>query len=215
MTYGHLTEEGKVEAKQRAQERINATLSQDPSKTDFLIINSPTFWLDNEQLGQRAKETAEIIAGAVLETLSDRGLSNEQFLNHSDRFKGEVSRPDSGIGEALMFQVPEFVNHLRQVYGGQPPSFWANYNRDTHRELREQTGAEGPGDIADRINERVNVVARFAHMYHFQHPDRKLVAWMVTHGDGLEPFVQRALHIPEEAFSAGYNEGIGIGIDDQ
>lgn len=211
--YGHLTEEGKLEAKKRADERIEAALSQDHQNTDFLIVNSPTYWLDNEQLGQRAKATAEIIAGEIIDTLQERSLSGEQFLNHSDRFRGKLSRPDPRIGEALMFQVPEFANFLRKEYGGQGPDFWANYNRDTHRETREQLGAEGPAEIADRISQSVNVVARFARGYHHQHPDRKLVVWMVTHGDGLEPYLQRALHVPEEAFTAGYNEGIGIAID--
>lgn len=215
MGYGHLTDEGKVEARRRADERIEAVLSQDPANTDFLILNSPTYWLDNEQLGQRARETAEIIASEVQDILKKRGLSEEQFLNSSDRFKGEYSRPDSRIGEALMFQVPEFVNALRKTYGGQPREFWENYNRDTHKELREKTGAEGPEDIADRINLSVNVVGRFATKYHNQHPDRKLVVWMVTHGDGLEPYLQRALRIPENVFIANYNEGIGIGIDSE
>lgn len=214
-SYGRLTEEGRKEARERAHDRIEAALSQDPTHTDFLILNSPTYWLDSEQLGQRAKETAEIIAGEVAETLDKRGLSEEQFLNHSGRFRGELSRPDPRLVEGLMFQVPEFVDFLRKERGGQGSEFWENYNRDTHKELRKQLGAEGPADVADRINQSVNVVARFARGYHHQHPDRKLVVWMVTHGDGLEPYLQRALRIPEEAFVAGYNEGVGIAIDSQ
>ncbi len=188
--YGHLTEEGKLEAKKRANERIDAALSQDPQNTDFLIVNSPTFWLDNEQLGQRAKETAEIIAGEVIERLKSKDYQKNQFLNHSNRFHEDLSRPDPRIGEAKMFQVPEFVNVLREEYNGQPPEFWKDYYRDDHKELREQLHAEGPEDIARRIDRSVKVVARFARGYHQQHPDRKLVGWMITHGDGLEPYLQ-------------------------
>ncbi len=211
--YGRLTEEGKAEAKKRTDERIQAILSQSLEKTDFLILNSPTYWLDNEQLGQRARETAEIIAAEVVDNLQSHGLPPEQLLNNSGKFKGDVSRPDNRLGEALMFQIPEFVGALREKYGGQGTEFWENFNRDTHKELRENLGAEGPIEIADRLNESINVVARFARLYHGLNPDRKLVVWMVTHGDGLVPYVQRALGVPEEDFSAGYDEGIGIAID--
>lgn len=213
--YGRLTEEGKAETKKRAGERVEAILSQSPESTDILILNSPTYWLDNEQLGQRARETAEIIAAEVEDNLHSRGLSQEQLLNSLEKFKGDLSRPDSRLGEAQMFQVPEFVGALRKEYGGQGPEFWVNFNRDAHRELREQLGAEGPTEIADRINRSINVVARFARKYHHFNPYRKLAVWMVTHGDGLEPYVQKALGVSEDDFSAGFNEGIGIAIDSE
>ena len=85
-TYGRLIEEGKAEVKKRADERIQAILAQSLEKTDFLILNSPTYWLDNEQLGQRARETAEIIAAEVVDNLQSHGLSPEQLLNNSGIF---------------------------------------------------------------------------------------------------------------------------------
>ncbi|MBI2592580.1 MAG: histidine phosphatase family protein [Candidatus Colwellbacteria bacterium] len=212
--YGHLTAEGIEEARKRADERIAAILEEHPETKDFLILNSPTFWLDDERLGQRARETAEIIAGEISKKLKELGLPEGQLLNNSGRFKGNVSRPDVKLGEGLMFQVPEFAKFLRGQFGGkQPPAFWQAFNRDTYREKREELGAEGPDQIATRVNEGVNVAARFAEFYHRQHPGRKLAVWMVTHGDGLDPFVQRVVGAPEEDFSAGYNEGIGIAVD--
>lgn len=213
MTYGHLTEQGRVEAREKALERIEAILEQDPENTDFLLVNSPTFWWDSPQLGQRALETAEIISETIVEELGRRGLDETQLLNTASNIKGERSRPDERLGEALMFQVPEFTKFLRKQYGGMGPDFWINFERDTHKEVREQMGAEGPVEIANRVNQVVNVVARFARIYQIKHPGRKLVAWMVTHGDGLGPYTQRVLGVPEEDFEPDYNAAVSIAVN--
>ncbi len=41
------------------------------------------------------------------------------------------------------------------------------------------------------------------------------MVWMVTHGDGLEPYVQRTLGVPEEDFWADYNAAVGIALDEK
>ena len=215
---GRLTPEGKTEVIERTRERIGAILARDPEHTDFLLMNSPTFWLDDERLGQRARETAEIVAEEVTKQLKEKGLSETQLLNLAVRegtpaFKGGVSRPEKRLGEALMFQVPEFTQFLREEYGGQGVEFWKNFFRDTHKEKREEAGAEGPVEIADRMSEFLNVVARFSRMYHRKHPGRKLVPWIVAHGESLEPYIQRVLGVPEEDFSTGYGDGIGISVN--
>lgn len=214
MSFGHLTDEGRAEAAKITEQRLDVIFENDRHNTDFLILNSPTFWLDNERLGQRAKETAEIIHGVLDEKIKSNIISEEQLLNHSGRFRGgeESSRPDKRLGEALFFQAPEFANFLRKEYGGQGPKFWEAFNRDTHQEMREELRAEGPEDIADRIQEVVDIIGRFSSFYHKNHPGRKLVVWMVTHGDGLDPYVQRKVGAPESDFSATYNAGIGISI---
>jgi hypothetical protein len=219
-TLGRLTEEGKVEAAKRDDDRIAALMENDPENTYFLVINSPTFWHDFEDLGQRAKETADIIAERIKVELKKRGIDENHLLNTAkkengeDAFKGDdSSRPERRVGEALFFQVPQFAAFLRKEYGGQGPAFWENFNEDTHKELREDLGAEGPEDISDRMNLIMNVAARFARKFHYDNPGKKLVPWIVSHGDGLEPFVQRSLNAKEADFKAGYNDGVAIAID--
>ena len=216
---GRLTPEGKEDVKKITRKRLGVVMENQPEKTDFLLINSPTYWLDNEKFGQRARETSEIVAEEIKNYLKEKGLPDNQLLNTLQResgksiFRGGVSRPEKRLGEALMFQVPEFADFLRKEYKGQGPDFWKNFNLDTHKEKREQYGAEGPVEIADRMNKFITVVARFASAYHKKHPGRKLLSWKIAHGDSLEPYVQRVLGVPEEAFNAGYNAGIGISIN--
>lgn len=215
---GRLTPEGKTEVIERTQERIRVILERDPEHTDFLLVNSPTFWFDDKRLGQRARETVEIISEEIVKQLTERGLPETRILNltmqeGTSAFKGGVSRPEKRLGEALMFQVPEFTQFLREEYSGQGTEFWENFFRDTHKNKREETEAEGPVEIADRMNEFLNIVARFSRMYHRKHPGRKLVPWIVAHGDSLVPYIQRVLGVPEEDFSAGYGDGIGISVN--
>lgn len=215
---GRLTPEGIEEVKQRTRERLRAILLKDPSRVDFLILNSPTFWLDDERLGQRARETAEVIAEEIKKELEERNLPESQIINLTNiegkpAFKGGVSRPEKRLGEALMFQVPEFTDFLRQECGRQGPKFWKNFFRDTYKKKREELGAEGPLKIADRMNEFLSVIARFARMYHRRHPEKRLVPWVVAHGDSVMPYVQRVVGVPEKDFNAGYNEGIGIAFN--
>jgi len=215
-TLGRLTPEGIEEVKRRTHMRLEAIFQQS-SDVDFLLINSPTFWLDNENFGQRARETAETIAGEIAKELEKRGLPETQLLNLTTRegkpaFKGGVSRPEIRLGEALMFQFPEFTAFLRKESGGkQGPEFWKNFNEDTYKEERKKAGAEGPVEIADRMNEFLTVVARFAAWYHEKHPGRKLVPWIVTHGDSVEPYVQRV--VGGKDFTAGFGDGVGISVD--
>src|SRR5438105_2760662 len=55
---GRITEEGKKDAAAIADQRIESALTEDlktAQNTFFLLINSPTYWLDNPTFGQRAK----------------------------------------------------------------------------------------------------------------------------------------------------------------
>lgn len=214
-TRGSLTEEGRLEAKERADERIEAILSQFPEKTDFLILHSPTherYDENNRPSGQRAKETAEIIAEEVLTALKERGLPEDQLLNRSDRFKGELSRPEHRIAESITFPLPEFAKVVRKEYG-------SKYDRDTLYDedkldkLSFQLNRERPA--ADMANRTVNTVARFARGFHHQHPDRKLVVWMVSHGTVFPAYTNTVLHIPKDKLEWDYNDGISIAIDSQ
>lgn len=225
---GRLTTVGREMAAERADERIKAILEQDSGNTYILIVNSPTYWLDNPKLGRRAQETADIIARKVLEELRKRGLSENHLLNthpnpnetqeRKTRFRGaegSITKLKTGLRESQMFQYPEYVVPLREKYKGQGPDFWGARNADVDRELRERVGAPGPDDDARDINLAVAAEARYAKLWHAQpeNAGKRLVIWNVTHGDGLVPYLQRVLHIPEGEFTADYNGGIGITID--
>lgn len=219
-TLGRLTEDGIKKVRERTNERLDAIFDNKKDNVDFLLINSPTFWLDEEKFGQRAKETAEIISGEIKKYITEHN-KNSHLLNDVKRengvagFKGEESRPEKKIIEAQMFQVPEFVNFLREEYGGQGSDFWRNFNSDTHKEVREGLGAEGPDDIAGRVSRFMKVVARFSNKYNKKFPNRKLVTWVVSHGDDIDPYVQKTFNIPVDSFSSGFNDGISLSVNEE
>lgn len=224
---------GKTLARQRAHERLSAIFSEDPQNTYVLVANSPTYWLDNPKFGRRAQETANIISTEIQTELARRGLPPDQFLNNTPnpnpaetkagkarktRFRGQegsITKLETNLQESQMFQYPKYTAKLREKYQGQGPEFWKNRNLDTDRELREKLGAPGPADDARDINLTVSSEARYARLWHArpENKGKRLVIWNVTHGDGLEPYVQRVVGAAPEDFRAGYNDGIAIAID--
>ncbi|MCX6811877.1 MAG: hypothetical protein NT039_04255, partial [Candidatus Berkelbacteria bacterium] len=113
-------------------------------------------------------------------------------------------------GEALMFQVPEFTQFLREQYGGQGEEFWKNFYKDTHQEKRKELGAEGPAEIAERMRQFLRVVNRFANYYHRRYPERRLVPWIVSHGECLSSLSQNITGLETGDIHFGYNEAVVI-----
>lgn len=212
---GHLTEQGIKETEEITRERLEKILAENPEETDFLIVSSPTFWYNLPELGQRAIETSEVIVKTIIDELKKRGLSKEQLLNLSGKFKGDFARPEQRLQETQLFQVPPFEKFMLKKYGGMGGDFWDAYSADVDREKRKELGAEGSVDIANRVNRVMTIVARFAKMYHETHPDRKIVVWMVSHGEDLEPFIQRNYGVKPDEFIANYNEAVSISVDDE
>lgn len=234
---GHLTLQGRLETAKITKDRIKAIFDQvNPSRVDFLILNSPTFWLDDTSLGQRARETAEIVFDNLIQQLAENDRPASQLLNtqeaksrdedklprRDNRFKGDaVSRPEIKLQESQMFQFPNYVNFMREKYKGQGPDFWDARSSEANPEdllKRVAEGAPGPIDDAKEISDTVVAAQRFARAYHNDqlHPEnkgRRLVVWMISHGDGTQPYAQRVIGAPSEDFKGGYNEGFGITID--
>lgn len=222
---GRLTAEGRKEAHQRAKVRIESVLASDPEHTYILLVNSPTYWLDNSELGQRAQETAQIIGEEIQKALKLKWLTPDHLLNTVEKttqkgnvigaFKEGLSRPELRIGESPMFQFPEYIAYMREKYKGQDSDFWQARNADVDQEMRKKFGTPGPEDDAEEIELAVGIETQFARKFHSLNPGNRLLVWNVTHGDSLEPYAQRKLGIPEYDFRALYNEGIAISIDDQ
>lgn len=224
---------GKTLAAQRARERLQSIFSEDSGNTYIIVANSPTYWLDDPRLGRRAQETADIITNEITEDLRRRGIPLDHLINtqsnpnppdsksakkRSTRFRGapgSITKLETNLQESQMFQFPEYTSGLREKYGGQGPDFWRNRNLDTDKEMRLKTGAPGPEDDARDINMAVSSEARYARLWHKDpgNKGKRLVVWNVTHGDGLEPYLQRVVGVSQEEFSAGYNDGVAIAID--
>jgi hypothetical protein len=212
---GGLTGEGAEEVREVGREFFESLFETIPEaergQVDVLIIASDTQYGGG---GRRCIETAERVTESLREQLRKLGLSEEQLLNTSGRFTGGSDvRPTPKLREPQMFQnSPEFVQFLEEKYGGMGRNFWIAFEEDTEKEAREAMGAEGPDEIADRLKFEIGVVARYAKMYHEQHPGRRLVIWMVTHYDTISPYVKRDIFEVGKEVPLAVDYGAGISI---
>lgn len=230
-TLGRLTPEGVANSQAATKERVEEALREGGPDTDFLVIASPTFWVDRPEFGQRAIETGEVISDEILRQLKDAGLGEEHLLNTTDSFKsregsdyhGKHVRPKKQLVESQMFQDPAFADIVREEFGGkQNREFWDKYNADPpdRKALREANPidgkpAEGSPEAAERMNFVVNAAERYAEAYHRKNPGRKLVIFLVSHHEAIEPYVQRALRVPPKVFEPDKNQGVTIDVDAQ
>lgn len=211
--FGHLTAEGRELARTEAEQRTKEILKAAGDQVDFLVITSPTFWLDQSELGQRAVETGEIISQVIREELDAAGADPARLLNLSPSIKGEQTREHSNAEDARFFdQGRQFTKFMRETYGGQGREFWQNFIADTHKDVREADGAEGPQELADRIQKLIDAIARFSSYYEHHHPGRKLATFIVSHSGSLETYAHWKLGIPVESYAADYNDAIPIAI---
>jgi hypothetical protein len=95
------------------------------------------------------------------------------------------------LRDLRMFEdSPEFVQFLKNKYGS-GKEFWVAYEVAKERETRLAMGAEGPEDIANRVDAYLKVVAKAMKSYTALHPGRRVVVWAVSHYDCISPYVKK------------------------
>lgn len=142
---------------------------------------------------KRAVETADQVMAGLKETMSGFSVPDKQLINKT----GKPIELSSGRLTALRMleDSPDFVIFLREkcttdgIFDEQ--KFWVSYESDEYKKEREQMGAEGPVDIANRVNDYMRVLANAAKSWHRIHPSRRLVVWAVSHYDSISPFVKK------------------------
>lgn len=203
---GWLTSEGEINSRKSARDRIEKILDKSRGKpVDFIVLNSPSLWMRKH--GARAKQTAEIIAEEAKGIIEKRGLSRDRacFLEFGKSEAG--TRPHNSLRTAdityLNNRNPRvFIDALKkEAKGGDWLEIYANQEL---RKLQEKTGAESPVAVGDRVRSLVNVLEKFARGYHSKYPERKLVIWMVSHGEVIRSYVQHFLDL-DPHFVNGYN----------
>lgn len=213
---GSLTEEGVQNiydlGKHFFSELFGDASEEERAQIEILVIASDTKYMDG---GQRSMETANEIIKALKEELEKFEMSPSQFLNSSGRFDGDgEARPTSKLREPQMFDnSPEFVEFLKEKYGDLNLDFWIAFEEDLEKDTREKMNAEGPDEIADRTNKMVKILARYARMYHKQHPGKRLIIWAATHYDTISPYVKRDIGGVSKEVPLGVDYGAGISIN--
>lgn len=162
---------------------------------------------------KRALETAEIDIETIEELLAKRGLSRTQLLNES----GPIPVTNQQLDDLRMLRdSPGFVDFIRGIYGT-GKNFWVNYENDSsrHRYIREQMGAEGPEDIADRVEEFIATLSSEMNAYHQSHPGRRVVIFAVSHYDAISPYAKlNVAKLPTTKYlGVGYGDGLVIKIN--
>lgn len=213
---GSLTKEGAEEVyvlgKNFFEKLFDSIPESERKDIEILVLASDTQYKGG---GRRSMETADQVVRGLKEELKKMNLSEDQILNFSGNFKGEGNtRPMSELREPQMIDnSPEFLQFLKEKYGDMNLEFWIAFEEDKEKETREKMGAEGPDEIADRLNYVVNVLARYGRFYHKKHPGKRLVVWAATHYDTISPYVKREIFEVGKEVPLGVDYGAGVSIN--
>ena len=214
---GSLTEHGREQAYTDAtaffQKQLEAIPANERDTVRIVVLASDTQY--GPQGNKRSTETAEEVLHAAHEQGQLFGLKTDQFLNDSTKLHGEGGpRPTPILREPAMFeQSPEFVRFLEEKYGevGGKSDFWKAFEGDWEQNTRESMGAEGPGELAGRLQKSIEIMARYAQFHHHNNPDSRLLIWATSHYDTISPFAKRMLDIDkDEFFGVDYGAGLVV-----
>lgn len=159
---------------------------------------------------KRAVETGEQVIEGIRECMQELAVPESQLLNKTGK---PIELTSGKLKDLHMFEdSPEFVSLLIEKYGT-GVEFWAAYEDDTEKETRESMKAEGPKDIADRVNDYLRVVSNAMKFYHEAHPGRRVIVFAETHYDTISPFVKQHVTRSEMSKMLRVENGAGVVIN--
>jgi hypothetical protein len=182
-------EQIRFETEASLKQALESLEPEERKQVDFLVIAADTEletpMEDVRSTHKRAVETAERVLAGIEMSIQEHDLDRSQLLNK----RGLPIELSSGrLRDLRMFEdTPEFVKFLKDKYGT-GMEFWQAYEDDVEKETREKMGAEGPDEIAKRIDSYLKVLANAMKFYHVKHPNRRVMIWVETHYDTLSPF---------------------------
>ncbi len=187
---------------------------EERSSLSVLFVSSDTSYANN---GQRSYQTTAIAQKVAEQLLQENDIHILSILNISPNSTNQGSPiAMQTLREPQIFEKsPDFVTYMREKYGDLGLDFWIAFEEDTEHEARLEMGAEGPDEIADRMNAALGVLSRYGEIYHAQNPNSRLIIWAGTHYDTISPFVKRnVLHIDKTApVLVDYGGGVVVDID--
>jgi len=171
---------------------IFADLSpEERAKLDILVIASaaPLRMPGNVRSPhKRSVETADHILAAAKASMEEHGVNPDQLMNKTGK---PIEITSGRLADLKMWEdSPKYVQFLYDRYGD-TPQFWKAYEEDWHRDLREEMGAEGPEEIADRVSDYMATLSHAMQMYHVRHPGRKAVVVVNTQYDSAAPMIKK------------------------
>lgn len=215
---GALVPEAALEVRLKAKDffgELFQSLGPEEAKTvDILVVaadtklETPVPEVKSDH--KRAVETAEQVVAGIGESMEESSLPETQLLNKSGK---PIELSSGRLRDLRMLEdSPDFVKFLTDKYGT-GNEFWAAFESDMERETREEMGAEGPDDIADRVEKYLKVLTNAARSYHQHHPGRRLVVWAVSHYDTISPYVKKHVAGMEQTDYLPVEQGAGLVIN--
>jgi len=221
--FGALTEEGVKKTRDQAREFFSKLFSkmsiEERKQLDILVLasDSELHTPDGEKSDhKRAVDTATEVIHELAPLMKKNGLKENQLLNMEHASNGAPVEVSLLKDLRMIDETPEYVEFLekkaqeavgsgrKNLRGKELPAqlwFWIMFEEDEFKKKREELGAEGPTEIADRINAYFSMIKLLGDEYHKQNPGRKLLVWAVSHGDTITPYAkQHIADLPLDAF---------------
>lgn len=196
---GELTPEAVIQARQIARQYIADTLEKIPPEerkdVSILVVGAGTKLLTETGMQsdrKRGVETAQVVLSETEDVLEEMGLSKDQIINKPRNLNGENGeRRPSEVSKLqdlnFLKDSPEFTDYLKEKYGT-GAKFWIAFEEMFEEEKRIEIEAEGPEQIADRVNEYLGVLANGLKFWHKRNPGKRVLVWVVAHRDNMGPF---------------------------
>ena len=211
---GHITNDGEKEIQDKTKKRINRIVGDNLLNTIFLVVGSPTYWLSNESLGQRAVETEIITKNTIKDILKENGVDEENVEKYFYSEQIRYSRNKNGISiqeiadylsEPNVYdEAPKYIEKLKLKHGGMNSSFWRELS--SSEEVKDYNkNAESPSVLTKKIKKVLNYVIDWAKDYSALN-SRDVCVILITHGETMEPFINNQKLVNIANF--GYNGGI-------
>jgi len=202
-TAGSLVPEHADAASERYQTYFRELFSQDvDSETMVFFVSSDTQYAGK---GHRSMETAQLAQGAAISVLEELGIEpSERIINLNLGFSikpfdpmGLDVRPIRNLVAPKMLDVPEYVEYLRDKYGGKEglgfdlsPKAWGVHEDDGEAEKRLELGAESVYELLERTKKSITILSRYARIFHAKNEGKKLLIWASSHYDTISPLVK-------------------------
>jgi hypothetical protein len=187
------------------------------SAIDVLIVASDTSY---EGGGRRSYETAQAIQRGMTAAFESAGLGPEHILNNIHPVETPEKTLETGVPWAMpSLREPRMSTDRR--FGAMLAAWYPDdlekmiaFEEDRHVEERLAMGGEGPGEIADRTLETIDLLNQLAVIHHAENPDRRLVVWAASHYDTISPLVKLKLAggAATDVVQVAYGGGISIDI---
>lgn len=222
---GALTPEARAQEHEIARKFFEETLAMVPEAerlgTIIMVIGAGTKLLTETGLQsdkRRGVESAEIVLAEAELALQKYGLSEDQIMNKPSKKDGQRKPFAISRLQDLNFlkDSPEFADFLRDKYGT-GRKFWIAFEEMLEEEKRQELNAEGPEQIAARVDRYLAVLANGLRSWHEKHPGKRVIVWVVSHRDNMGPFFKMEVSKTGQTASAedylNIQKGGGFVID--